>query len=132
MLQCVEVESGKLLWETNGFASNPEDLEQDPLTGQIKDSKSGKFVPWPFYGRGSMTFADGKYFILGERGTLALAKLDRTGWTEISRTSFRNLKYPMWASPVLSRGRLYLRSEEWLMCLDVAKAASPAKNSGSN
>lgn len=121
MLQCVDVETGKLLWETNGFAGNPDDLEQDPLTGQIKDAKSGKFVPWPFYGRGSMTFADGKYFILGERGTLALAKLDRTGWNEISRTTYRNLKYPMWASPVLSHGRLYLRSEKWLMCLDVAE-----------
>lgn len=132
MLQCVEVESGKLLWETTGFAGDPNDLEQDPLTGQIKDSKSGKFVPWPFYGRGSMTFADGKYFILGERGTLALAKLDRTGWNEISRTSYRNLKYPMWASPVLSRGRLYLRSEKWLTCLDVAKPTSPPEKAGSD
>lgn len=132
MLQCVDVESGKLIWETNGFAGNPDDLEQDPLTGQIKDAKSGKFVPWPFYGRGSMTFADGKFFLLGERGTLALAKLDRTGWHEISRTTYRNLKYPMWASPVLSHGRLYLRSEKWLMCLDVAKPASPPAKSESD
>ena len=100
-----------------------DELEQDQATGQIKHAQTGQVIPWPFYGRGSKTSADGKYFVLGERGTLALTKLDREGWKEISRTSFEKLKYPMWASPVLSRGRLYLRSEDWLMCLNVAKAA---------
>ena len=121
MLQCVDLESGARVWQTNGFGGNESDLEQDPLTGKIKDSKTGKVVPWPFYGRGSATLAEGKYFILGERGTLALAKLSRAGWKEISRTTYPKLKYPMWASPVLSRGRLYLRSEDWLLCLDVAR-----------
>ena len=125
MLQCVDLETGKLEWETNGYEGNLEDLEQDPLSGQIKHAKTGKIIPWPFYGRGSATYAEGRYFILGERGTLALATLSRDKWTEISRTSFPKLKYPMWASPVLSRGRLYLRSEDWLTCLDVAKPTAP-------
>ena len=126
MLQCVDLKSGDLVWKTNGFEGNIADLELDRTTGQILDSKTGKPMPFPFYGRGSATMADGKYFILGERGTLALAKLSRKGWMEISRASFRKLKAPMWASPVLSHGRLYLRSEDWLTCLDVAKTA-PAK-----
>ena len=121
MLQCVELKTGEKIWETNGFEGAVEDLLGDPATGQIKDAKTGKIVPWPFYGRGSMTRADGKYFILGERGTLAIAKLDREGWKESCRASFQKLKYPMWASPVLSRGRLFLRSEDWLTCIDVAK-----------
>lgn len=123
LLQCIDLETGDKVWETNGYDRDVSELEQDPASGQIRNAKTGKTVPWPFYGRGSATRADGKYFILGERGTLALAKLSRDGWKEISRTSFRKLKYPMWASPVLSRGRLYLRSEDWLMCLDVAKPA---------
>ena len=122
MLQCVDLQSGDLVWQTNGYEGQVDELEQEPLTGQIKHSKTGKVIPWPFYGRGSKTYADGKYFVLGERGTLALTKLSREGWKEISRTSFEQLKYPMWASPVLSHGRLYLRSEDWLMCLDVANA----------
>lgn len=126
MLQCVDMESGDLLWKTSGFEGRQDDLLQDRTTGQIIDAKTKKPVPWPFYGRGSATFAEGKYFILGERGTLAIAKLDREGWKEACRASFPKLKYPMWASPVLSRGRLYLRSESWLMCLDV-KAAEEAK-----
>ena len=120
MLQCVDLDTGELVWETNGYEGKLSDLEQDPFSGQIKSAKTGQIVPWPFYGRGSMTYADGRYFILGERGTLALATLSREGWTEISRASFAKLKYPMWASPVLSRGRLYLRSEDWLICLDVS------------
>lgn len=120
-LQCVDLKSGELVWQTNGFDGELDELTQDQATGQIKNKSTGKIVPWPFYGRGSKTYADGKFFILGERGTLALARLSRDGWKEISRTSFEKLKYPMWASPVVSRGRLYLRSEDWLVCLDVAK-----------
>lgn len=122
-LQCLDLKSGDLLWQTNGHEGPVEELEQEPSTGQIKHAKTGKVIPWPFYGRGSATYADGKYFVLGERGTLALTRLNRDGWNEISRTSFENLKYPMWASPVLSHGRLYLRSEDWLMCLNVAQPA---------
>ena len=35
------------------------------------------------------------------------------------------LEYPAWAAPVLSRGRLYLRNEDTLLCLDVSKAIEP-------
>ena len=120
MLQCIDLRTGDLVWQTNGYKGQ---IERDPFTGQIKDSKTGAVMSLSyFYGRGSATHADGKYFVLGEQGTLALTKLSRAGWTEISRTSFEKLKKPMWASPVLSHGRLYLRSEDWLVCLDVAKA----------
>ncbi len=119
MLQCIDLQTGNLVWQTNGYKGK---TELDPFTGEMKDSETGAVIPKSFlYGRGSKTYADGKYFVLGERGTLALAKLSRAGWKEVSRTSFEKLKYPMWASPVLSHGRLYLRSEDWLMCLDVAK-----------
>lgn len=125
-LQCVDLESGDLVWKTTGYEDSVDDLLSDPNSGQILSAKTGKVVPWPFYGRGSATFADGKFFILGERGTLAIAKLSRDGWKESCRASFPKLKYPMWASPVLSRGRLYLRSENWLICLDVLPPAQSA------
>lgn len=127
MLQCVDLESGERIWETNGYEGNFAELklELDRSTGQFRNSDTGETIPFPLYGRGAATMADGKYFILGEHGKLALAKLSREGWKELSRTSFKKLRYPktIWTSPVLSRGRLYLRSEDWLTCLDVAKPA---------
>ena len=121
MLQCVNLETGELIWETNGYPGDISELAPDPFTGKIRSTTTGKVVT--LYGRGSFTLADGKYFILGERGVLALATLSRDGWKEASRVSYPKLKYPMWAAPVLSRGRIYLRSEDWLMCVDVAKPA---------
>ncbi|MBS0205109.1 MAG: PQQ-binding-like beta-propeller repeat protein [Planctomycetes bacterium] len=123
MLQCVDLETGERVWETNGYSGDVSELESDPTTGRIRNSTTGEFIPFPYYGRGSMTRVDGKYIILGERGTLAIATLSRDGWKEASRITYPKLKYPMWASPVLSRGRVYLRSEDWLICVDVAKPA---------
>jgi outer membrane protein assembly factor BamB len=36
------------------------------------------------------------------------------------------LHYPCWAAPVLSRQKLYLRSEDHLICFDLAKDAADA------
>lgn len=125
MLQCVDLESGERLWETSGFEGDPDSLKLtvDRTTGQIKNVETGEYVAFPTYGRGSDTMADGKHYILGERGTLAIARLSREGWKELSRAPLQKLRYPntIWAAPVLSRGRLYLRSEQWLTCLDIAK-----------
>jgi outer membrane protein assembly factor BamB len=120
-LQCVELETGKLVWETTGFEGNLQDLGQDPATGRIINRKTGEAVPWPFYGRGSAIMADGKFIVLGERGTLALVNVDPQTFKESSRASFKQIGYPSWAAPVLSRKRLYLRDEDHLMCLDLAE-----------
>lgn len=121
MFQCRELSTGDLAWETNGFNGNVADLRQDPKTGKLFNRQTGEPEHWPFYGRGSKILADGKFIVLGERGTLALVKIDPENFEEISRTSFPEIHYPAWAAPVLSRGRLYLRSEDHLLCLDLAK-----------
>lgn len=120
-LQCVELESAELQWESNGFERDVNELDQDPNTGKIRDKATGKPIPWPFFGRGSMVLADGKFWVLAERGTVALVKPNPDHLEEICRTSFKEIGYPSWGAPVLSRGRLYLRSEKHLVCLDVAK-----------
>ena len=38
---------------------------------------------------------------------------------KISRTSLKQIHYPAWTAPVLSRKRLFLRSENALVCLDM-------------
>lgn len=123
-LQCVDIQTGDLNWETVGFDGDLSVLEQNPSTGEIRNKETQKTVPFPFFGRGSMILADGKFIILAERGTLALAKPNPEKYEEISRVQFRELRYPNWAAPVLSRGRLYLRSENHLVCLDLMKPPS--------
>lgn len=121
MLQCVEIETGDLKWESNGFEGKLSELEQNPQTGEIRNKFTQKAVPFPFFGRGSKILADGKFIALAERGTLSLMRPSAEKFDEISRVQFRELRYPNWAAPVLSRGRLLLRSENHLLCLDLQK-----------
>ncbi|MDB4802608.1 hypothetical protein OAH05_01640 [bacterium] len=85
------------------------------------NKETGKVVPWPFYGRGSKIMADGKFIVFAERGTLALVEATTESWQEISRFTAPKMHYPCWTAPVLSRGRLYLRCEDALICLDLKK-----------
>ena len=118
ILQCVNAESGELRWETTGWTRH-QDLEQT-LDGTIIDRKSGKEIPWPYYGRGSAILADGRFIVLGERGTLALVDATPEGWNELTRCRAPRMHYPSWTAPVLSRGKLYLRCEDALVCLNLA------------
>ncbi|WP_437229165.1 PQQ-binding-like beta-propeller repeat protein [Planctomicrobium sp. SH661] len=120
-LQCVDAATGRVKWETTGW-DGQEELQQD-AEGQPVSKKTGKRLPWPFYGRGSAILADGKMIVLGERGTLALVKLNIDQWEEVSRCSAPRMKYPSWTAPVLSRGRLYLRCEDAMVCLRVGNEA---------
>lgn len=125
-LQCVEAKSGDLKWETSGWERPLTDLRQS-TTGEIVDAKTGDVVPWPFYGRGSAILADGKFIVLGERGTLALVEARTDEFVEISRCRAPRMHYPAWTAPVLSRGRLFLRCEDALVCLDLIEVADDSE-----
>lgn len=101
--RCVEFKSGKLMWERD---------ERWPPHS----------TPTPsVYGRGSSIMADGKLIVLGEGGLLGLFKVNPQKAEEVSRFQVPQLHHPCWAAPVLSRKILYLRSEDRLVCLDLAK-----------
>lgn len=129
--RCLEAETGKVVWETDGFSGNVRDLRRDEVTREIINVITNEKVPFPYYGRGSAIRVEDKFIVLGERGTLALVKINPQKFEEISRASYRQIQAPSWAAPVLSRKRLYLRSEEAVICVDVApqpekpQAASP-------
>ena len=108
MFRCVDLATGDIRWETDGEPKEPppKNARQDEL-----DSR--------FYGRGSAIVADGKFIVLGERGVLALVPVDAMAYREISRIKLPQMSYPSWAAPVLSRGLLYLRDEDDLLCLDL-------------
>jgi outer membrane protein assembly factor BamB len=101
--RCVELKTGKLMW----------DREQ---------SWPAHSTPQPkVYGRGSIIMADGKLIALGEGGLLGLFQLDSKKAQELARFQVPEMHHPCWAAPVLAHGRLYLRSEDQLVCLNLAK-----------
>ncbi len=119
--RCIDLATGKVIWKTSGFEGGLDSLTQNPATGEIIDRATGKPVPWPYFGRGSKIKVGNKFIVLGERGgTMALVRIDSGSYSEISRTAFPELQYPSWTAPVLSRKRLYLRTEKALLCLDLA------------
>lgn len=109
--RCVEFATGKLKW----------DLQEGwPNGGHSKLSPDE--VPPAVYGRGSAIFADGKIYALGEAGLLGIFAPNAKQAEELARWQIPGMQYPCWAGPVLSEKRLYLRSEERLICLDLAPA----------
>lgn len=101
VLRCVEFATGTVKWERT---------ERWP--------KHGGGQP-DVFGRGSFLVADGKLIALGEGGLLGLFKPDPSGCRELARWQVPTLKYPCWAGPILGDGRVYLRSEQRLVCLDL-------------
>lgn len=100
--RCVEFATGKLMWDRDEHWS-PHSAAQPDV-----------------YGRGSAILADGKLIVLGEGGLLGLFKANSPKAEELSRWQVPQLHYPTWAAPVLANKKLYLRSEDHLVCLDLA------------
>lgn len=119
-LRCLDLKTGDVIWQTTGYEGDLSKLTQSPVTGEIKDG-TGKTIPFPLLGRGSKIQIGDRFLILGERGTLALAKINSEKYEELGRMAVTGIKYPAWAAPVLSRGRVYLRSETHLVCLDLVE-----------
>ncbi|MGE5190889.1 MAG: PQQ-binding-like beta-propeller repeat protein [Deltaproteobacteria bacterium] len=123
--RCIDLKTGKLQWQTHDVNANDE-----------PDPKAGLGATEPkYYGRGSAILAEGKFIVMGERGTLALVEANPREFVETSRVKYPEAGYPSWTAPVLSRRRLYLsvareRRDEFgryyghdyhLLCLDLAK-----------
>jgi len=101
--RCVEFKTGKIMWDRD-------------------ESWPPHSTPTPsVYGRGSCILAEDKLIVLGEGGLLGLFRVNPQRPEEISRFQVPQLHYPCWAAPVLSRNKLYLRSEDRLVCLDLSK-----------
>jgi outer membrane protein assembly factor BamB len=102
-MRCVELRTGKLMWDLD--ESWPAHSTRTPGV----------------YGRASSIMADGKLITIGEGGLLGLFKPNLERPEEICHFQLPQLRYPCWAAPVLSRKKLYLRNEDHLVCLDLAK-----------
>jgi outer membrane protein assembly factor BamB len=70
-------------------------------------------------GKGSVTYADGKLYLLGEDGVVGLAEATPEGYKEISRFTIPRGGFPTWTPLVISDGRMYLREQDNLYCYDI-------------
>lgn len=118
-LRCLDITDGRVVWKSDGFDGSISDLARDQKTGKILNAKTGEIIPYPYFGRGSLIRVGSRFIVLGERGTLSAVSVDSKQFVEYGRVSFDEIHYPAWAAPVLSSGRLYLRSEDWLISLDL-------------
>lgn len=100
--RCVELKTGRLRW-------NRDERWRTRSTRQPN-----------VYGRGSVILADDKLIVLGEGGKLGLFQPNPEQPEELCSWQVPQLQYPSWVGPVLSNGKLYLRSESTLLCLDLA------------
>ena len=100
--RCVEFKTGRVMW----------DLDES--------WRGHSQVPPEVYGRGSAILADDRLIVAGEAGMLGMFKLNSEKAVEICRCQVPQLHYPCWAGPVLSKKRLYLRSETHLVCFNLA------------
>jgi outer membrane protein assembly factor BamB len=71
-------------------------------------------------GKGSLTFADGLLYTLGERGRVGLLRPTPDRHELISTFELpKGGEGPVWAHPVICGGRLYLRHGDYLYAFDV-------------
>jgi outer membrane protein assembly factor BamB len=85
----------------------------DAETGEVKWKARG-------FQRGSLIVADGRLIVLGEQGRLALVQTDPTAYRENGRVQIMNSR--SWTSPTLAMGKLYVRNQKELVCLDLAES----------
>ena len=69
------------------------------------------------FGKGSLLLADGYLIILGEGGKLALVEVSPSEYREKAR--FQLFDDKCWTVPTLAGGRLYLRNQKEMVCLDL-------------
>jgi outer membrane protein assembly factor BamB len=81
-------------------------------TGKVRWTKEG-------FGCGSMILADGKLIVLTEKGELVLVEPTPRAYREKGRTA--RLTKPCRAPIALADGRLYLRDDHRLVCLNLKK-----------
>jgi outer membrane protein assembly factor BamB len=89
ILACLEFTTGKVMWRNRSV------------------------------GKGALTYADGRLYILGEDNVVGLAAASSAGYTEFGRFGIADQGFPTWAHPVVSGGRLYIRNQGTLASYDV-------------
>lgn len=89
ILTCIEFATGKKMWAERGV------------------------------GKGSLTYADGMLYLLGEKHMVGLAEANPNAYVEKGRFSIPDQGLDSWAHPVVIGGKFYIRDQETLTVYDV-------------
>ncbi len=96
-LRCVAWESGEIAWSQPGLR------------------------------RASLLYADGNLVVLSEDGTLRVVRADPEAFDLVATLRLTDeagrplIRPPAWSPPALAHGLLYVRGDDRLVCLDLAK-----------
>ena len=94
----------------------------DFMTGEIKWTDRS-------VGPGSLLYADGRLYIHGEAGEVALIAPTPNEYRELGRFTPPNQpnvgQTRAWAYPVVANGRLYIRDAETLSCYNIKEDSQP-------
>jgi hypothetical protein len=101
--RCVEFKTGRLCWS------------RDERWRAHSSSQPA------VYGRGSAILVEDRLIVLGEGGKLGMFRLNPSQPQEVCAFQVPQLRYPCWIAPVLAQKRLYLRSEDRLLCFDLRR-----------
>ena len=71
--------------------------------------------------KGSLTYADGHLYCLGERNEVALVEANPEEYTEKGRFSIPKTGRSSWPHPVVANGKLYIRDQNNLTCYSVSE-----------
>jgi outer membrane protein assembly factor BamB len=108
------VKVGRELYGTSGRAM----LCLDFLTGQIRWEEGA-------IGAASSLFADGRIYLHGENGEVALVEATPEGYREKGKFTPPDMpergQSKSWAYPVLANGRLYIHELGTIWCYDVSE-----------
>ncbi len=93
------------------------------------DFKTGKIeweVPGGKFGKGSLIYADGHFYCLGDKGLVALVEASpKVPFNVVSSfdlpeaSKIRPPRGGTWTHPVIANGKLYLRDQDLLFCYEV-------------
>ena len=89
ILTCLEFNTGKVMWRNRSV------------------------------GKGSITYADGMLYLLGEKQMVGLAEANPNAYVEKGRFPIKDMGRESWAHPVVVGGKLYIRNQNELTCYDV-------------
>ena len=70
-------------------------------------------------GKGSLTYADGMLYVVGENHVVGLVEARSDVYSEKGRFNIEDQGRPSWAHPVVAGGRLYIRNQGKLTCYNV-------------
>lgn len=99
-LKCVDVKTGRKKWA-------------------VRRTESGAG-----FGKGSLIYADGHLIVLSDKGVLTLVEAKSSGYIEkASAQVLTGNRGRCWTIPALSDGKLYVRNQTEILCLQLSGSA---------